>query len=244
MALDQGQVLECGTHDQLMEKNGLYYRWVTSQEREQKNREGETNGEVCSTPKWCSAHISIVMKENEETEDRSFCLLQTRRVIRRRRSEQSDDCHASGRSSRSHRWHHRSTLPTDQQCGLCPQWRSIDDAHAKNGVCFDVATRDRLVRPRRESTRFTAVSQLASDTANLKGGGKKKRSDGERDDREEEFIRRYEENSRPFVRSRSHLMKLSISDWTSFDDWISLSIPRHWFCPFGDLLHSFSDLRL
>jgi hypothetical protein len=82
MALDNGQVIE---------KNDLDYRLITNQEREQKNRE------VCSTPKWCSSHISIAMKENEESEDRSFSLLQTRRVIRRRRSEQSDDCHASGR---------------------------------------------------------------------------------------------------------------------------------------------------
>ena len=74
MALDQGQLVERGTHDQLMEKNGLYYRLVTSQEREQENRDGETKGGICATPKWCSSHTSIAMKENEETEDRAFSL--------------------------------------------------------------------------------------------------------------------------------------------------------------------------
>ena len=74
MALDRGQVVECGTHEQLMEKNGLYHQLVTSQEREQDNRENETKGRACAKPKWRSSRTSIAMPDDEETDDRSFSL--------------------------------------------------------------------------------------------------------------------------------------------------------------------------
>ena len=87
IALDQGQVIECGTHDQLMKKNGLYYRSVSSQEREEENCVDETKDRVCSTPKWCSSHTSIAMKEKKETEDRSFSLPFLFEILRLNRPE-------------------------------------------------------------------------------------------------------------------------------------------------------------
>ena len=87
MALDQGQRVECETHDRLTEKNGLYHRLVTSQEREQENHDGETKDGVCLTPKWCSSHTSSAMKENEETEDQAFSLPSLFEMLRLNRPE-------------------------------------------------------------------------------------------------------------------------------------------------------------
>jgi ABC-type multidrug transport system fused ATPase/permease subunit len=41
IALDRGEVMEHGTHDDLMEQKGLYYELVTAQKHEEKDEDGE-----------------------------------------------------------------------------------------------------------------------------------------------------------------------------------------------------------
>ena len=43
IALDKGEVIENGTHDDLMEKKGLYYELVTAQQRKEKNIDAESS---------------------------------------------------------------------------------------------------------------------------------------------------------------------------------------------------------
>jgi ABC-type multidrug transport system fused ATPase/permease subunit len=38
-ALDKGQILECGTHEELMQKRGTYYNLVIAQEAGHKKRQ-------------------------------------------------------------------------------------------------------------------------------------------------------------------------------------------------------------
>ena len=45
VALDKGEVIENGTHDDLMEKKGLYYELVTAQQRKEKNADAESSDE-------------------------------------------------------------------------------------------------------------------------------------------------------------------------------------------------------
>ena len=54
IALDKGEVLEHGTHDELMERRGLYYELVTAQTRKEKETEVDPDSD----------------KEDDEVEER------------------------------------------------------------------------------------------------------------------------------------------------------------------------------
>ena len=41
IALDKGEVLEHGSHDELMERKGLYYELVTAQQRKDSHEDGD-----------------------------------------------------------------------------------------------------------------------------------------------------------------------------------------------------------
>lgn len=41
IALEKGEVLEHGSHDELMERQGLYYELVTAQQRKDSNEDGD-----------------------------------------------------------------------------------------------------------------------------------------------------------------------------------------------------------
>ncbi len=41
VALDKGEMVEYGTHDDLMEQKGLYYELVTAQTQKEKEKEGD-----------------------------------------------------------------------------------------------------------------------------------------------------------------------------------------------------------
>jgi ABC-type multidrug transport system fused ATPase/permease subunit len=45
IALDKGEVIENGTHNDLMEQKGLYYELVTAQQRKEKNEDGDSSDE-------------------------------------------------------------------------------------------------------------------------------------------------------------------------------------------------------
>jgi ABC-type multidrug transport system fused ATPase/permease subunit len=45
IALDKGEVIEYGTHDDLMEQKGLYYELVTAQQRKEKHEDGDSSDE-------------------------------------------------------------------------------------------------------------------------------------------------------------------------------------------------------
>ncbi len=45
IALDKGEVIENGTHNDLMEQKGLYYELVTAQQRKEKIEDGDSSDE-------------------------------------------------------------------------------------------------------------------------------------------------------------------------------------------------------
>jgi len=45
IALDKGEVIENGTHNDLMEQKGLYYELVTAQQRKEKNEDDDSSDE-------------------------------------------------------------------------------------------------------------------------------------------------------------------------------------------------------
>ncbi len=45
IGLDRGEVMEHGTHDDLMERKGLYYELVTAQQRKEQNEDADSSDE-------------------------------------------------------------------------------------------------------------------------------------------------------------------------------------------------------
>jgi ABC-type transport system involved in cytochrome bd biosynthesis fused ATPase/permease subunit len=45
IALDKGEVMECGNHNDLMEQKGLYYELVTAQQRKQTDGDADSSDE-------------------------------------------------------------------------------------------------------------------------------------------------------------------------------------------------------
>ena len=58
VGLERGEVIEYGTHDDLMEKRGLYYELVTAQQRKEKseNIDSSDEDEPTQSEEKCKSH--------------------------------------------------------------------------------------------------------------------------------------------------------------------------------------------